>query len=221
MCIGWRHLIHRLDSGEVVLDKQPELLDFTALTRGRQRCFIDSTEDRGICLFQFRSLLQFMASHTPAGANWRNADAAGDILVGWHDNRTGDRIHLREISLYQLVDWVILPSTKKEMCSFVELISQDAVSQKPMWFVSHWWGEPVADFVQCIETQKSLRQLPDTTAYWVCAYANNQWCLNEEIVRDPAETPFRKAMAACIGTLPLLTAEASFLHEVGVATSSA
>ena len=36
-------------------------------------------------------------------------------------------------------------------------------------FVSHWWGEPVVQFIACV-----AKQLAETVPYWVCAYANNQ-----------------------------------------------
>merc|ERR1719453_906228 len=66
-----------------------------------------------------------------------------------------------------------------------------AALQQPEWFTSHWWGEPVDDFVSCVVTH-ALAHYPwnnDTTGaavelagmpafllapYWVCAYANNQ-----------------------------------------------
>jgi hypothetical protein len=53
--------------------------------------------------------------------------------------------------------------------------------QKPLWFVSHWWGEPIEQFISCL--LQHARDRYYLTAdddswldikYWVCAYANNQ-----------------------------------------------
>lgn len=45
---------------------------------------------------------------------------------------------------------VINPVTKKWSCSYVEAVSIEIEKQKPTWFVSHWWGEAILDFVKCV-----------------------------------------------------------------------
>ena len=40
--------------------------------------------------------------------------------------------------------------------------------------------------------------------YWVCAYANNQWKLDEELVDDLTQTSFRKALDKAEGTVTVL-----------------
>eukprot|EP00435_Cladocopium_sp_Y103_P004561 s4639_g1.t1 len=62
------------------------------------------------------------------------------------------------------------------------------------WFVSHAWLEPVCNFVACLKHHTSLRQLSDQTAYWVCAYANNQHQLENEICNNPRKTSFYRAI---------------------------
>ena len=54
--------------------------------------------------------------------------------------------------------------------------------QKPIWFVSHWWGEAIFEFVWCIDqhskdhTEKDQwgtvinKEAVQTCGYWVCAY---------------------------------------------------
>jgi hypothetical protein len=39
----------------------------------------------------------------------------------------------------------------------------------------------VGDFIRCLKQHLHDRQLPEDTAYWVCAYANNQHRLGDEI----------------------------------------
>ena len=85
--------------------KRPEDADFTRLTGGRRPCPIPLTEHRGICPFQLRLLLEFMAARTAAGAGWVTAAGDDDVLPGWRDERTGAKIRLREINLYQVMRW--------------------------------------------------------------------------------------------------------------------
>ncbi|CAE7470339.1 hprA, partial [Symbiodinium microadriaticum] len=44
---------------------------------------------------------------------------------------------------------------------YVELVTEDPLSQRPKWFVSHAWSEPVASFAQCLEQHSRLRDLED------------------------------------------------------------
>ena len=37
-------------------------------------------------------------------------------------------------------------------------VAAPAQSQWPMWFCSHWWGEPVLDFFDCIQTHAVDRE---------------------------------------------------------------
>ena len=47
-------------------------------------------------------------------------------------------------------------------------------SQKPKWFVSHWWGEPVMDFITCLEEHARVRALkPEDAVY--CLGAHEYW----------------------------------------------
>ena len=81
-----------------------------------------------------------------------------------------------------------------------------------MWllrFVSHAWLEPVCKFVACLKCHASLRQLPDQTAYWVCAYANNQHQLENEICNNPRKTSFYRAIKLCAGVLLVLDQNAT------------
>eukprot|EP00931_Biecheleriopsis_adriatica_P008138 TRINITY_DN109368_c0_g1_i1.p1 TRINITY_DN109368_c0_g1~~TRINITY_DN109368_c0_g1_i1.p1 ORF type:complete len:800 (+),score=154.80 TRINITY_DN109368_c0_g1_i1:124-2523(+) len=111
------------------------------------------------------------------------------------------------VNLYQVSDYLIRPQTKPHGCSFVELVA--AGPQSPLWFVSHWWGEPHLQFIRCLEAHALLRQLQERDAvYWVCAYANNQWDIEVEIVTDPAETSFRKALDIAVGTVSVVDPDA-------------
>lgn len=167
-------------------------------------CQILETERRGITVGQLRQLLAFVRRR-------RNADGT---IRGWKDTGSssptfGLPIHYATFNLYQALTWVIKPSTAAHSCSYVELASSSHNSQVPVWFVSHFWGEAIADFIACIEKHVTRRQLRDTSPYWVCAYANNQHELGCDLTRDPKMTSFFKAMRLAVGLLLILDTAAT------------
>mmetsp|Transcript_134840 Transcript_134840/g.430639 ORF Transcript_134840/g.430639 Transcript_134840/m.430639 type:complete len:824 (+) Transcript_134840:133-2604(+) len=178
---------------------KPDDLDFAILTGGRLPALIERVECRGLLPSQLRKLVSFMRERCSDG-----------VIQGWYDDFSGiPDINLSYINLYQVTFWVIKPLSAPHRCSYVEAVAVNVEAQLPKWFVSHWWGETVVDFLACVETHQRLRALPEETAYWVCAYANNQHCLGAEIQVDPRETSFFKAMSACDGVLLVLDREAT------------
>ena len=118
------------------------------------------------------------------------------------------------------------------MCTFGHLGKIPSKTQKHR-FVSHWWGEPVKDFIKAVQYHARQRYSPrgalkltgeyaykpqhelvgepedaDAT-YWICAYANNQHCVGEDIPADPKESSFYKAMQLCEGVLVILDKDAT------------
>eukprot|EP00930_Biecheleria_cincta_P031843 TRINITY_DN22091_c0_g1_i1.p1 TRINITY_DN22091_c0_g1~~TRINITY_DN22091_c0_g1_i1.p1 ORF type:complete len:1181 (+),score=181.17 TRINITY_DN22091_c0_g1_i1:54-3596(+) len=122
------------------------------------------------------------------------------------------------MNLYHANDWIIKPATAAARCSMVELLADH--EQIPTWFISHWWGETISSFVRCVARHEQVRALPDTAAYWVCAYANRQHDLGEALTDDPLESSFYLAMKESVGLLLLLDEEKtdSFGAVTGPAT---
>ena len=165
-------------------------------------CPITKTEERGITLAQLRAVKANISRRcTEQGwATW-----------------TGQPLTPAAVSLYDTAKYIILPATVAQQCSFVELVAREA--QSPHWFVSHWWGEPVFDFISCLEQHTKDNQSSwmggmmgggtgrTGTNYWVCAYANNQWALGDALTDDPGQTSFHKAMALAEGTVSVVDKE--------------
>ena len=93
--------------------------------------------------------------------------------------------------------------------------------QRPEWFVSHWWGEPVVLFIACLMQHAKDRfyRSPDDeswldTPYWVCAYANNQHELGSDVTADPQSSSFRKAMRRARGTVSVIDAIAETYKRI-------
>ena len=129
-----------------------------------------------------------------------------------HHVAYGQPLTLKSFNLYHANFWIIEPSTRdhgRRGCSYVELVATSSPSQRPKWFVSHAWSEPIWKFALCLKRHAELHQLPSTSAYWVCAYANNQHQLDEEICKNPRKTSFYRAIKACVGVLLILDQDAT------------
>mmetsp|Transcript_16418 Transcript_16418/g.29159 ORF Transcript_16418/g.29159 Transcript_16418/m.29159 type:complete len:592 (+) Transcript_16418:31-1806(+) len=155
-------------------------------------CCIERAEERAISLHQLTGVVA-------------SSIRRFTVQEGWKD-RDGRELTPQTVDLYSLVPHFIKPATASRKCSFVELVATSP--QPPDWFVSHWWGEPVLDFVKCLWQHSRDRNHEATATYWVCAYANNQWDLGGDVCEDPAETSFRKAMRLARGLLSVLDAGA-------------
>ena len=90
-------------------------------------------------------------------------------MPGWVDTN-GEKCKINTVNLYDVNKYIIKPETKEKQCSYVELVApKDTRAQTPKWFVSHWWGEPVMDFIACVEEHARVRALdPQEAVYWVC-----------------------------------------------------
>ena len=84
----------------------------------------------------------------------------------------GNFLDFDTFNLYQANFWVIGPATRdhgRKGCSYVELVAISMDDQRPKWFVSHAWLEPIVRFMLCLKQHALLRQLSLQSAYWVCA----------------------------------------------------
>lgn len=192
----------RLEELEVHSGSRVHLTDFGPLHPEVREapCHIPETERRGITLGQLRGLLRFL----------RLRCGKEQALRGWFESSRqsreayGSALKLASLNLYQLASWLIRPATSSWRCSFVELVARSGEEQRPRWFVSHAWSEPVLHFVSCLEEHARLRHLSDADAWWVCAYANNQHELGRDLTRDPRETSFYRAMQLSRGVVLVL-----------------
>ncbi|CAE7571755.1 Igfals [Symbiodinium sp. CCMP2592] len=162
------------------------------------------TELCGITIQQIQDLLDFVR------------DAVG-FWSGTFGTEWGTPLCYETFNLYHARDWVIQPATANwhaRGCSYVELVAETSVAQQPCWFVSHAWVEPVVHFLQCLRRHAQVRALRGNFAYWVCAYANNQHELEEEIPDNPRKTSFYRAMLLCRGVLLVLDADATPFQRI-------
>jgi hypothetical protein len=156
---------------------------------------VKATEQRGLTILQLEAL--FAEGKRRCTAN------------GWRDKRTGKRVTAKTLNLYHMVDFVVKPATEAANCSAAELVSSHA--QLPQWFVSHWWGEPVADFITCLKVLCADKGLPiETTTFWVCAYALNQHDVEGELRGGVQDSPFVRALLLADGAVSIVDSQGQY-----------
>ena len=156
----------------------PEVLpdDFSDLRPG-PGCEINRVEERAITLPQLETLHVSIARRCSAQARWGD----GWQILPEHEQlrcpvRTGV-LTPSAVTLHDAVEHLVKPATAARRCSYVEFVAGGP--QRARWFVSHWWGEPVEDFIKSVRRHAQDRQLGGDAGYWVGGYATNQWTLDE------------------------------------------
>ena len=165
----------------------------------------------------------------------RLAGAGGEGWLGSRPDSAGVYhlvgLSLHDVNLYDCAKYVISPATAAQCCSMVELMASE--EQPPDYFVSHFWAEPILDFLACLERHSETRRLEIESGfhngafrtphplylgrsprYWVCAHANNQHDLTAEISDDLMQTSFYRAMRLAQGTLSVIDASAGCFDRI-------
>lgn len=102
--------------------------------------------------------------------------------------------------------------------------------QTPRWFVNHWWGQSMQDFMACIEQHKKdfeendnqLKEdsgggMSEDTPIWISAFAVNQWGREESGVQELSDTEdvFTQAMLLSKGrTLSIIDGDGYALRRI-------
>jgi len=146
---------------------------------------------------------------------------------GW-TNRDGELLTPKTVTLYDADTYVIRPFNVNSQLSFVTCLPSTAGAQPPRFFINHWWGEFVMEFIHCLEQavrdftrnfhgghicsedQRGGGMTVDTPV-WVCVYANNQWNLGDNITVDPRDSGFTKALQVAQGRTITILGEESFV----------
>ena len=90
------------------------------------------------------------------------------------------RLTRENLEMHSVNKYFVKPLTEPYKCSFVDLVST-AKTQPPKWFVSHAWSTPFSQTVSMLRLHMQSRDLPPTTPYWICTFANNQHDLGQPL----------------------------------------
>ncbi|CAE7191994.1 unnamed protein product [Symbiodinium sp. KB8] len=125
-------------------------------TRYSSRCRIDAPEDRAITFDQLTEVLSYALS----------------ACDRWQDLSTSEIQPLTSHGLdhYDVVNWILRPVSEANKGSFVEMVA--TCIQEPEYYLSHYFGQPVGDILQCVRHHLRTRHFSDDTPYWIWAYAH-------------------------------------------------
>ncbi|CAE7691253.1 Scn8a [Symbiodinium sp. CCMP2592] len=115
-----------------------------------------------------------------------------------------------DIENVQNGDWS--PAPEKVTCNGLSASYKELLSTQPcvpVWYCSHWWGEPIFEFVSGCRRHAEVRHLVVDARYWVCGYANRQHELDQEISANIVQTSFYAALREAKGLLLILDPKAT------------
>lgn len=138
-----------------ILHAAPCQQNFEKLNPSENATAIHRVDERGLFLHYYQALVHFVEGVSCNGCVW------------YDQQQRLPSIPLEEVTIYQVNHWIIEPLTSKEDFSYTEVVTVDSCAPKQMWFISHWWGEAVPTFVQCLAKHLDIRRMSaDRTAYW-------------------------------------------------------
>eukprot|EP00933_Yihiella_yeosuensis_P076260 TRINITY_DN8593_c2_g1_i1.p1 TRINITY_DN8593_c2_g1~~TRINITY_DN8593_c2_g1_i1.p1 ORF type:complete len:774 (+),score=112.82 TRINITY_DN8593_c2_g1_i1:133-2454(+) len=192
------------DHGNSAVFHSPDDAAYTALLTQSFvfRGYIKGSEHRAVTFQQLLASVQFGLAHC---ASWQNLSKP-----------RGHLLSTETLNLHHFNDWVIKPATKEADCSCAEMIANGP--QDPSWFVSHWWGGRLREFIECLALHARTRQVKDAEAFWVCAFALRQNKLQEALPGEPKDRSFIKAMKMSIGVVLILDSKSDTAPFTGPAT---
>ncbi|CAL1150599.1 unnamed protein product, partial [Cladocopium goreaui] len=162
---------------------------------------IPRTEVRGITIKQLSHFLEFVEERA---SSWCECASVSPPY--------GQPLSFKDFNMYHSEYWVIGPATDSPLnCSYVELVASEAASQRPLWYVTHLWQQPLHEFMTCLRRHASLRELPEHTTYWDSALANNH---NELEMCDPRKQGFCRALKLCTGLLLIFDQNADVMTRI-------
>jgi len=148
-------------------------------------CHISKTEMRAISLQQLERVVDYFSRRVLRKEPF--------FCLGSRPTKTGEMQPFtirepQEVNLYHLNTKLIKPATESSQCSMVEFMTREP--QRGDYFVSHFWGEPVIEFVACLKQHAVDYGLESPVGcdgrryhrphsrylggrsplYWVCAY---------------------------------------------------
>uniref|UniRef100_A0A7S3V529 Uncharacterized protein n=1 Tax=Chaetoceros debilis TaxID=122233 RepID=A0A7S3V529_9STRA len=105
-----------------------------------------------------------------------------------------------DVNMYDFNFNLVKPITKKKHESLKELF--DSGDSSPTYYVSHWFGGSVLDLINSCESHAMMHDLDASEAkYWVYAFANRHLDVGSDIVSDPSQSSFNRAMELAKGVL--------------------
>ena len=160
--VGYHHSFHKIDGGG--MREGEEQTEFVKMDEPRQCSYSSDTWSNGSKVKETKILEAPPPHNSPSakpaaeynGITTRQLRAIMAnvnrrcVAEGWKDIN-GKLLTPDKVTLYDINKYVILPFTVEKQSSFVRALPSTAGPQPPRFFMSHWWGEPVVEFMECLE----------------------------------------------------------------------
>mmetsp|Transcript_16412 Transcript_16412/g.38920 ORF Transcript_16412/g.38920 Transcript_16412/m.38920 type:complete len:742 (+) Transcript_16412:22-2247(+) len=127
--------------------------------------YIDEIDRRAISLEQMQRLAAVAASSC---CTWSTGDHS--------------KLSMNVLNFMHLHDFLILPATEEWDCSVVELMTNKP--QDALVFVSHWWGELLLDFTECVSSYYRAKDMKEDSFAWICAFAERHHSAQQRLSED-------------------------------------
>ncbi|CAE7917819.1 unnamed protein product, partial [Symbiodinium necroappetens] len=105
--------------------------------------------------------------------------------------------YIRDRNLYYIDSNIVRPLTSELKLSLAEVLGPCQVS----WFVSHFWGtrftytcEALRRHAEAVVVSDHAGTSWESVSYWICAFSNNQYCIDEELGKSHYESSFYLAL---------------------------
>ncbi|CAJ1349702.1 unnamed protein product, partial [Effrenium voratum] len=98
------------------------------------------------------------------------------------------------LDFYHLHEWIVRPATRELNSAMMEHLSDCKLL--PNWFVSHYWGQHIEQFVGGLRQHLAVRGLSGRTGYWICAFANRHSEFHADVGATPTSSPLFSAIEA-------------------------
>ncbi|CAB9503820.1 expressed unknown protein [Seminavis robusta] len=164
-------------------------------TDGEKGCSIPESAQRSVTLLQLKQIALEILLRCEK-EEWTSIDPI----------KNSQKLKPEDVTLYDLMHYYVKPITREQKCSYAEHVSN--APHPPDWFVSHWWGESVFQFIACLEQHAHDRYLDkaDEARYWICAYSNNQHVISDELGENPKCSSFFRALQLVEGVVSIMDA---------------
>jgi len=198
---------------------------------------LPNAADRAISRMQLFSLSQYveelcrnggiidknLMKLNPSGQKVANANHGKQFQYDQWDGDKGNlALFFAEINMYDIVDNIVKPITKgpgrdgsfPDGCSYVEVVTTFA--QPPELFISHYFGQPFAVFMNALNVYMKRHGLPREICFWISSFASRHWSKDQELSSNIDMLPFMCALQcpSVRGTVLITSLDCAALQRI-------
>lgn len=165
-------------------------------------CRLPKSEFRAVTLLQIRALAEL------AKAQCSSWDVRAHQV---YRDQHPDGVRWDNVNMYIVCDFLIKPLTSCRACSYMELVSDGPL--RCQYHVNQWWRMRFPDFIASLERFVEARKLPESTAFWVDAFALNWHSIETDLGPDVDKHPYDETIIDAEGLVVMLDPKATLMDR--------